>query len=179
MNMGQKRQVAIGVKRLVLALIAVFALGVISDYFMSAPDQRHPLMAGGIAIVVYIVASLGVGIVNAVSGGLYLWLFHHEDITEGVLDDFRRLKIIPPQSVHYRSMEYLAELAHDESRAPQARVNAAILAGAYEVASARSGVFGGIAFRRAVDAAVQRYYEQAPQGLYEADYERQRDQTAL
>jgi hypothetical protein len=100
--------------------------------------------------------------VHLMANALYLWLFGGKDMAAGVLDELRNLRLPAPRRIDPKNYDYLAALADDESADPNDRVKAAAMVGAYSVLM-RKGIFQALAIRKALDEAVLRYSQEAPQ----------------
>lgn len=157
-----KRFWAMWIKRLLLSLAVIFFAGVIFDHFASDAGNRSPLLAGLVALGLYLVFLLVVSILNLISGALYLWLSGGKDLTAGILDELRQAKLPAPRKHDPKNYDYLAALADDESAEPTDRVKAAVMLGAYS-AIMRNGIFQPLAIRKALDEAILRYSQEAPQ----------------
>lgn len=158
----EKRLWAILIKQTILSLGIVFLAGVILDRVLNAPYERSPIFAGLIALGIYLVAVLILSTLHFISNALYLWFFSGKDLVAAALDDLRALKLPPPRSYDPKTYDYLAILADDESADPNDRVKAAAIVGSYS-ALMRKGIFRAIAIRKAMDDAVLRYSQEAPQ----------------
>ena len=158
-----KRFWATQIKRTALSLIAAFALGVLFDYLAYEEFERSGLVAGLVAVALYLLAGLGIGVVNLISGLIYVWLWGGKDMKEAILHDLRSAKLPPPDEYHAKRFDYVAEVADDDEYPPETRVKAAGLYAAYHLASQRAGFFNGVALAQAADEAVLRYAQEAPQ----------------
>lgn len=157
-----KRFWAIWIKQMLLSLAVIFIAGVIFDRIINSAEDRTPFMAGLVALGLYLAFLLVAGILSLISGALYLWLFGGKDLTAAIIDELRATKLPAPRSYDPKNYDYLAILADDESAEPAHRVKAAALVGAYSVHMSR-GLFRSLAIRQALDAAVLRYSQEAPQ----------------
>jgi hypothetical protein len=157
-----KRFWAAWIKRMLLSLAVIFIAGVIFDRIVNVPMYRSPLVAGFLALAAYIAVLLVIGFLDLISGALYLWLFGGNDLTAGILDELREAKLPAPRSYDPKNYDYLAILADDESAEPADRVKAAVMVGAYSTLM-RNGIFRALAIRKALDEAVLRYSQEAPQ----------------
>jgi hypothetical protein len=157
-----KRLWAIWTKQFAISLLVLFIFGVAFNYFAYNPESRSPFLAGFLAMVVYLVVVAGMGLLNLISGALYLWVFADKDLSAAILDDFRAVRLPAPRNSDSKTYDYLASLADDESAAASDRVKAAVLHGSYQTALGQ-GFFRALIFRRAIDNAVLRYYQEAPQ----------------
>jgi len=161
--MGARRFWAISLKRMLLGWMVVFSAGALVSYAVAKPyDDTNPLAAGLICLALFVGAGATIAVLNAISGGLYLWLFSGTDSVDSVLDDFRAIQLAPPGPRDSKSFEYLGELANDETAPTVERIRAAKLWGAYETAMG-IGIFRPLALRKAIDAAMVRYAQEAPQ----------------
>jgi hypothetical protein len=159
--MSGKRYWASTIKRLLTAVCVVFLIGVMFDYFVSLPDRRSPFATGAIACGLFFVASFIVSLIDALSKGVYLWLFSGNDMVEGILDEMRAHHLPPPRYDQHKDFDYLIEIANDDKADTLDRVRAASFSGAYN-ALMMQGIFRALSLRRALDAAVLRYAELAP-----------------
>lgn len=151
-------------KRAAIALFCVAALGVGIDRWMnSESDQTPVLTAAAISIAFYLALSLAMGLVNFVSGLLYLWAFGGKDIEDGALNDLRNARLPSPAKHQAKRFDYLVELADDAEVPADVRVRAAGLYAAYQVAIQRAGMFGGLAIAKGLDDATLRYAREAPE----------------
>lgn len=157
-----KRFWAVWIKRLLLSLAVIFIAGVVFDRIVNSAMDRSPFTAGLVALGLYLAFLLVVGILDLISGALYLWLFGGKDLTAGILDELRAAKMPAPRGYDPKNYDYLAILADDESAEPADRVKAAVMVGAYS-ALMRHGIFRALAIRQALDEAVLRYSQEAPQ----------------
>jgi hypothetical protein len=157
-----QRYWAIAIKRTVLALIIVALAGVGFDYLTNSPEDRSPLTAAAVALGIYLVVNLILGVLNALSGALYLWLFADADLTGAMLDQLRMAKLPPPERYQPKTNEYLAMLVDDGRADPNDRVKAAIIFSEFNAAK-RSSIFRGLALMKAMDTAVLRYAQEAPE----------------
>lgn len=158
--MAEKRFWAISIKKSLIALCLVFLIGFAFDYFTASDRYKAPFAAGFISIAIFVVANLGVILINVVSHAVYLWLFNGRDMEDAILDDFRRAKLPPPTEYDLKRFEYLQELADDVDADPNDRVKAAVLFGGYNTAMSR-GLFASLSMRRALDGAILRYSHEA------------------
>lgn len=154
---------AVMIKRLVIGLVLVFAAGIAWELAFLEPYQRNGLTAGVVAIAIYLAASIGVGIVNGITGIAYFLTFGGDDMKESVLADLRKSRLPGPRSYQAKRFDYLAELADDEDEDPTVRVRAGAIYASYQVALQRAGFWGGIALAKALDEAALRYSAEAPQ----------------
>jgi hypothetical protein len=157
-----KRLWAIWIKRLLLSLVVVAVAGIVYDRATAHSWDRSPGTAALVAVGLYLAAGAVLGVMHLVAGGLYLAVFADKDITEAVLDDLRRVELPAPSRHEPKTYDYLASLADDEEAAPNDRVRAAVLVGSYSTAM-QHGIFRSLALRRAIDAAVLRYAQEAPE----------------
>ena len=160
--MSGKRYWAVVVKQLLASIVLVFMLGFLLDLFLSDSDSRNPVMTGLAALGFYMIASLACIIINALSNALYLWLLSGDDMVDGILDEMRVLKLPPPRSDQHKDYEYLYEVVNDEEANTLDRVRAASFTGSYDVLM-KQGIFRALSIRKALDAAVLRYAQLAPQ----------------
>ncbi|MEA3044159.1 MAG: hypothetical protein QOH47_1997 [Sphingomonadales bacterium] len=163
----QKRFWAIIIKQTILSLVIVFLAGVIFDRIFAEPYYRNPGGAGLVALGLYLAALAILGMLNLITGAIYLWLFAGRDLADAALDELRNLKLPAPRSYDPKTYDYLAILADDEGADPNDRVKAAVMVGAYSVHMSK-GIFRGLAIRKAMDEAVLRYSQEAPQRRDEA-----------
>jgi hypothetical protein len=157
-----KRFWAMTIKKTLLSLLIVFLAGVAFDYFSNEPDYRSPWTTGVVSIVLYFVATLIILLLNLVTNLLYMWLFLDKELSAAIVEDLHNAKILPPRSQDSKNRHYLAELADDEEAPVPDRVRAAVLHGSYANAMS-SGLFRAVSLQRAIDNAVLRYYQEAPQ----------------
>lgn len=160
--MAGKRYWAVMIKQSLAGIIVAFFFGVIFDVFTNYPGSRSPLTAGLVACVVYWFASLTIALMGALSNALYLWLLSGDDMVDGILEEMRSLKLPPPRSGQSKNYDYLSQLAFDDEAEVIDRVRAASFTGAYNVLMSK-GIFRTLAIRKALDAAVMRYSQEAPQ----------------
>ena len=160
--MSGKRFWAVMIKQSLAGIIVVFLIGVLIDYLNSAPDSRSPLTAGALACGLYLVASLAFTLIGALSKTIYLWLLSGDDMVDGILDEMRGLKLPPPRRDQYKDYDYLNQLVNDDEADAIDRVRAASFTGAYNVLMAQ-GIFRSLSLRKALDAAVLRYAQEAPE----------------
>lgn len=157
-----KRFWAVWIKRTLISLAVIFVAGLVFDHFTNDPYYRSPLLAGSVAVGIYLAFSLMVGLLNLISGALYLWLFGGKDMIAGVLDELRQARLPAPRPHDPKNYDYLEMLADDETAEPKDRVKAAVMIGAYS-ALMRNGIFRALAIRNALDEAILRYSQEAPQ----------------
>lgn len=158
----QKRFWAILIKKTLLTFVVLFVLGFLFDRFTNEPEYRSPFLAGAVVIACYIVISVSWQIFHALVDWLYLSLFAGDDLSSTVLDDLRRMKIPPPSIYESKNHRYLAELADSPFADANDRVAAAVLHGGYKSEMAR-GLFRSLMLQKAIDDAVLRYSQEAPQ----------------
>ena len=158
--MMSNRVWAILIKQSLMSLTVIFIAGVLWDHSFNEPSSREPLFAGAIAVAIYIAIAAIMGLLNVITGAIYLWLFAEKDLSEAVLDDLRAMKLPAPRSYDAKNYDYLATLADDESVEASDRVKAAALYGTYK--GNMRGLFRSLALRKAINAAVLRYYQEAP-----------------
>lgn len=156
-----KRIWLIWVKQGLLGLAVAFCVGVLFDRAFTPAYDRNALAAGAIAIALYVVAGLALGLVSFVTGLLYMKFFAVNDLSGAVLDEFRTLKIPPPRSYHSKTFDYLAALADDGREDADDRVKAAMVYGNYKAAMG-TGIIRTLTMRKAVDNAILRYSQEAP-----------------
>jgi hypothetical protein len=149
------------IRQTLLSATVVILAGVLFDFVTNEQGSRSPILAGGVALALYIAASLVMGLLNLISGALYLWLFADKDLSESMLDDLRRAKIRGPRAYEPKTHEYLSSLADDPEAPVAERVKAASMYGAY-LATTSHGIFRSLAITRAYDNAVLRYSQEAP-----------------
>lgn len=154
---------AVVIKQTALSMCIAFFLGLLFDHFISEPDRRSPIMAGSVGVALYFLASLCLSILHGITGAFYVWLFSKNDVSDAVLHDLRSQKILAPTKQDRKTIDYLSDLAADESAPVYQRVKAATLAGAYSIGLNRGGIFRNMAMRRAADAAMLQYYQEAPE----------------
>lgn len=157
-----KRFWAIMIKRALLSIVVIFFAGIALDLLLNDRGERNLITSGLITIGLYLGAVLIVEILNLVSGTIYLWLFAERDFTAAVLDDLREAKLPAPRNCDPKNYSYLAALTDDESAPTPDRIRAAFLYGAYKNAMT-SGLFRGLALHKAIDEAMLRYSQEAPQ----------------
>ena len=160
--MSGKRYWAVMMKQSLAAIIVVFLIGVLIDYFNNAPDSRSPFTVGAITCAIYFAASFALALVGALSKFVYLWLLSGDDMVDGILDELRGLKLPPPRSDQYKDYDYLNQLANDDQADATDRVRAASFTGAYNLLMGQ-GIFRALSLRKALDAALLRYAQEAPQ----------------
>jgi len=160
--METKRYWATMLKQTLLALAVSSLLAVLLDRIWNEPSDRDPLFAIILGPIVYLFVTTCIAIVHGISGALHLWLFLNTDVSDGVLDNLRRSKIAPPGDGDRKNMEYLEDLAADDTALIDDRLKAATLLGSYSAIIQRSGLFRGLAIRRAVDDAMLRYHRESP-----------------
>lgn len=157
-----KRVWAVHLKRTAVTLFFVFFAALIWERAFLEPHERNGVQAGFWAIVLYIAASIVFGVMNVLSGMIYLWFFGGTDMMDLVLADLRDSGLPGPQPYQTKRFDYLAQLADDEDFDPKIRVKAAALHSAYQVGIQRAGIFGGLALAKALDEATLRYSAEAP-----------------
>ncbi|WP_374420936.1 hypothetical protein [Novosphingobium arvoryzae] len=157
-----KRFWAVYLKRTSFTLFFVFFAALIWERAFLEPYERNGVEAGFWAIALYIAASVVFGIMNALSGLAYLWIFGGNDLKDLVLSDLRNSRLPGPQPYQAKRFDYLAELADDEDVDPKIRVKAAALHSSYQVSIQQAGIFGGLALAKALDEATLRYSAEAP-----------------
>lgn len=161
-NAGKKYW-AVLIKRSAFGLGFVFISGPVIEWIFFEPHERNGLMAGVVAVLVFLAASVAFSIINALSGLAYLWLFGGSEMQDLVLADLRSSEIPGPRPHQMKRFDYLVELADDDDESPAVRVRAGALYASYQVAVQRSGFFGGLALAKAMDEATLRYAAEAPQ----------------
>ena len=160
--MSGKRYWATMIKQSLAGFAVVFLIGVLFDYFTSSPDRRTPIMAGAFACGLYLVASLALAMIGALSKSIYLWLLAGDDMVDSILDEMRGLSLPPPRADQHKDYDYLNQIVNDDSAETLDRVRAAKFTGAYDVLMMQ-GLFRALTLRKALDAAVLRYAQLAPQ----------------
>lgn len=154
---------AVYIKRFLLGLAFVFAVGMVWEWATLEPYERNGLLAGVWSVLIYLAVSMALGIVNGLSGSTYLWLFGGADMKELVLADLRNSRLPAPRQGQAKRFDYLTELADDDAEDASVRVRAGALYASYQVAIQRSGFFGGLALAKAMDEATLRYSAEAPE----------------
>jgi len=149
------------VKQCLLGLTVAFCAGVLYDRVFTPDYDRNALSAGLIATALYVVAGLVLAGISFVTSLLYLKLFAISDLSGGILDEFRALKMPPPRSHHSKNFDYLAALADDGREDPDDRVKAALIFGGYK-ATMGTGIVRTLTLRKAIDDAILRYAQEAP-----------------
>ena len=160
--MSGKRFWAVMIKQSLAGIIVVFLIGVLIDYFNSPPDSRSPFTAGALACALYLVASFALALVGTLSKVVYLWLLSGDDMVDGIMDEMRGLNLPPPRSDQHKDYDYLNQLVNDDQADATDRVRAAAFTGAYNVLMGQ-GLFRALSLRKALDSAVLRYFQEAPQ----------------
>jgi hypothetical protein len=160
-----KRLWAMWIKQLFLAFVVVFCAGALFNVFAAEVYARQPFTAGFWTLLIYVVAAFIMTSLNAISGGLYLWLFGGSDLTGAIVDEFRHVKLPGPRSDDPKNFDYLAALADDETAPASDRVKAALLYGSYK-ATMGNGIFRALTVRKALDDAVLRYAQEMPARAY-------------
>ena len=160
--MANKRYWAVVIKQSFAALVIIFLIGVLFDHFNNSSYNRSPISSGAIACVIYIGLTTALMMIHALSNTLYLWLLSGDDMVDGILDEMRSLRLPPPTNDQYADYDYLNQLANDDEANPTDRVRAASFTGAYNVLMAQ-GIFRALSLRKALDLAVMRYSQEAPQ----------------
>lgn len=153
---------AIWAKRIMLALAVVFATGFGYDHYTQEEYARSPIMAGAAAIAIYLAVGLVFGLINLVSGFLYLWLFQEADMVRSIVADLHAQKLPAPTRWQSKNYDYLRQLVDDDDAAVDARLRAAILLGSFDAIMA-NGFFRSITIRGALDKAFLRYSMEAPE----------------
>ena len=156
-----KRYWAVVIKQSILAFAIVFLAGVIFDHSTNEEGYRSPFLSGSVAIAAYLTLTAVVGILHVIAQALYLWLFAGDDMVGSILDDLRASKLPPPNPTQPKNFDYIEQLANDEEASPNDRVRAGVLFGGYSAAMTQ-GLFRTLALRRALDEAVLRYSQEAP-----------------
>lgn len=157
-----KRYWAIVIKRSLLGSVVIFLAGILFDSLVNEPEYQSPFLAGCAAIAIYILVITILGLLNLITGALYLWIFADKDMTESFLDDFRNAKLRGPRNYEPKTHEYLMSIADDDETAIDQRIRAATLLGSYRAAMS-NGLFRSLAVTRALDNAVLRYSQEAPE----------------
>jgi hypothetical protein len=156
-----KRYWSMIIKKSLLVLVIVFLAGILFDRIINDPEARSPIVAGLIAIGVYFAVTALLGILHAISGAVYLWLFASSDLVDGILSELRAAKVPPPRDFDPRNFDYLGLLADDPSEVADERVKAAAFFAGYTVVM-KKGLFSSLAIRKALDDAVLHYSQEAP-----------------
>lgn len=156
-----KRIWLIWVKTGLLSLAVAFCAGVLYDRVFTSADERNGMTAGFIAVALYLVASLLIGLIGFVTSLLYMKFFAVGDLSGAALDELRVLKMPPPRSYHSKNFDYLTALADDSRERPDDRVMAALFAGIYK-GTMGSGIIRSLTIRKALDEAILRYSQEAP-----------------
>lgn len=151
-------ELAMFFKRNLVSLFVVFGLGVLWASVLDAPDSYSWAPAGALAIAIYFATSLLLWAINGISGAIYIWLFFERDITLSVLDGLQNLKIPPPKRHDEKSVAYFLVLANDNTAAIPDRLKAASFAAAFEATKSGMSHFRALAYTRAANAAVERFY---------------------
>lgn len=157
-----KRFWSIILKRNALTFGILFVLGVLIDLYFFDPYERSHGWAGLVAIVIYVIAIAGIGLINILSGVAYAWLFQDKDLEDLVLNDIRNANLPGPDEYQQKRFDYLVELADDEDLPADVRIRAAALHASYQVAIQRAGMFNGLALARALDSAALRFSQETP-----------------
>jgi hypothetical protein len=161
MGMG-KRYWAVLIKQFLLSAVVVFGAGALYDYLMTDEFSRSPFTAGLVALAIYVVASVILMLLHAISGALYLWLFAGSDMVDGMVEEMHAAKLPPPRRGDLKNFDYLLEFANDEDAPATDRVRAASFYSTYNALMMR-GIFRALAVRRALDKAILRYSQEAPE----------------
>lgn len=132
---------AVEIKRSLLALAVAFAAGLLFDRYFYESFERSGWIAGVVAVGLYLVAGLALGLVNLATGLIYNSVWRGSDMKEAVLDDLRAAKLPPPDEWHPKRIDYLGSIADDESYPCEVRIRAAIVLASYKIVSHRSGFF--------------------------------------
>jgi hypothetical protein len=162
---------AVQIKRSLLALTVAFAAGLLFDRFFYESSERSGWLAGVVAVGLYLVAGLALGLINLATGLIYNSVWRGSDMKEAVLDDLRAAKLPPPDEWHPKRIDYLDNIADDERYPCDVRIRAAAVLASYRIVSHRSGFFNGLAFTQAADDAVLRYAQEAPKYRHPQDEE--------
>ena len=162
--MSGKRYWATMIKQSLAGIAVVFLIGVLFDYFSFSPERRSPIMAGAVACGLYLVASLALTAIGALSKSIYLWLLAGDDMVDGIIDEMRGLSLPAPRADQHKDYDYLNQIVNDDTAETLDRVRAAKFTGAYDVLMMQ-GLFRALALRKALDMAVLRYAQLAPQHL--------------
>lgn len=171
MNESQmgKRFWIVQIKRLILGLASAFAIGLLFDQFFNDDYLRSGIWAGVAGVGLYLLASVGLSVVNLVSGLVYNLLWRGNDMQEAVLQDLRNANLPAPEEWHAKRMDYLEHLIADPAYPAEIRIKAASIYAAYSVAYQRAGFFGGVALAQAANDAVLRYAQEAPRFQHTED----------
>jgi len=157
-----KRSWAMTIKRSAVTFLVVALVGIAFDYASNEPGMRSPLIAVALSLGAYLLALSALGILHAFSGLVYLWCFGGRDLEAAVLDHLRQSQLPTPSRYHPKNFNYLAAAADDDSLSVDERLKAAVLLGSY-TALLEQGLFRSLALRRAIDTAVLRFSQEAPE----------------
>jgi hypothetical protein len=161
--MSGKRFWAIWVKRSLLSAFVIFLFGALIEFLMADASTGNDAFFGGlIALALYVAAVVLLGILNVISGAMYLWLFSKNDMVDSIIDDLRAVRLRPPGSHDPKTFDYLRELSQDEEAPVAERVKAAMLYGSYNAVMG-VGLFRSLMMHKAIDSAILRYSQEAPQ----------------
>lgn len=149
------------IKRSILSLIAVFFAGVFFQAFFTN-DREHAGEAGLTALGFYLAASIILGIINFVCGGIYNLFFAEGDYKETYLADFRLRGMPFPRRFDSKTINYLDNIANDPTVGIDDRVKAAFFIGHHRAVVSTAGFWGGLTLERAANEAVLRYAAEAP-----------------
>lgn len=152
---------AVTLKRIGLSWVAAYAL-TLAFLLITDSDGEGHVSSALWGIAAFIVCGALVAFVNLIGWWLYLWLAQGDDFDQFLLGDLRARKVLSPRRGQSRTFSYLAELADDPRIDPKERVKAAVLFGSYSIMLSKAGVFGGMAWGKALDRAVLRYAQENP-----------------
>jgi hypothetical protein len=152
---------AVTIKRVLLSWIAAYLVSYGLLRLFADSNESHAINAiWGVAAFVFV--GLVVALINVFGWWLYLWIAQGEDFDQILLHDLRSKRLIPPRRGDPRTFDYLAKLADDPTADPNERVKAATIFGGYSALVSKAGLFGGLAWRKAMDRAVLRYSQEHP-----------------
>lgn len=137
---------------------AVTAIAVYLNYADDTPVIESAL----ILLAILWVAAIVIGI-RSFLGTLVLSKFTDQEfITSAALHDLRLSKIPHPKRCNSKSMEYLAELADDESANVADRMKAAAMYSNAKTSAKNAGFSRGMIIEMGFDKAVMQYYDEGP-----------------
>ena len=138
-----------------------FLLAVIFQHF-AAPEDKEIFTAGLFGVAIYVAAGVGISVVQALGGFLYLIALRGGDMKAGFLKQLRTSKLPPPAEWQVKRFDYLLDMADDPDADPSDRVKAAVISATYDANYQHAGFFKGIALAQAADEATLQYSQEAP-----------------
>lgn len=150
-------------KRTACNIAVAFAFGVAFHWLTKSDyDSTTNIQAGLMGILIYVIASTGLGMLNFVCGIILLFIDRGRSFRTLVLDILRAEKLPAPREYQSKTFSYLIEIADDESENPNVRVKCACNYTALKAVIDRSGFWATVAMMQAADDAVLRYAEESP-----------------